>query len=154
MVDAPIFIYHFTGVSEQCREFLARCERGVITAKTSAVIIAEVTHRLMMIEAVARGFVQPGQVVKKLRAQPEIVRKLRLYDEQVRQIPWMEIEVIPLQSSTLFQAAEVRRQEGLLTNDSAFVATARADAITTLVTADRDFTRLRDVQVFAPTDLA
>jgi hypothetical protein len=52
-IDATIFIYHFTGVSPSCRSLLARCEAGQLQALTSAVAIAEVTHRLITIDAVA-----------------------------------------------------------------------------------------------------
>ncbi len=75
-VDAPIFVYHFTGASAGCRDFLERCEAGAIRAATSAVAVAEVTHRLMTLEAVARELVEPGDVVRKLRRDPDLVRRL------------------------------------------------------------------------------
>lgn len=31
-IDANIFIYHFSGVSEQCTRFLERCETGEVDA--------------------------------------------------------------------------------------------------------------------------
>ncbi|GFP41484.1 hypothetical protein HKBW3C_00609, partial [Candidatus Hakubella thermalkaliphila] len=27
-IDANIFVYHFTGISEECSRFLKRCEAG------------------------------------------------------------------------------------------------------------------------------
>ncbi len=30
LIDAPIFIYHFTGTSAECRDFLCRCEDDVV----------------------------------------------------------------------------------------------------------------------------
>ena len=56
-IDANIFIYHFTGVSEECSEFLTRCESREITGQTSINVILEVLHRLMMVEAVTKNLV-------------------------------------------------------------------------------------------------
>ncbi len=66
-IDASIFIYHFSGVSAECRTLLERCERGEVKGATSTLVMAEASHRLMMIEAVASGQVTPGNVVKNLR---------------------------------------------------------------------------------------
>jgi len=53
-IDANIFIYHFTGLSQECSSFLERCERGELWGVTAVHIILEVLHRLMMIEAVTK----------------------------------------------------------------------------------------------------
>ena len=86
-VDAPVFIYHFTGISRECKQFLHRCETADLDALTSSVVVAEVAHRLMMIEAVSEGLVTAGNVVRKLRDRPAAVRRLQKYQEQVRAIP-------------------------------------------------------------------
>jgi len=152
-VDAPIFIYHFSGSSPQCRAFLERCELGEINASTSAVTLAEVAHRLMTIEAVATGKVSPGNVVKKLRSRPEVVRELHVYQEQIEKIPLMGIEVEPLDLATLLASAELRNRHGFLTNDSLAAATIEAKSIGAIATADRNFERLGGVDVFRPTDI-
>jgi len=37
-IDAPIFIYHFTAASSECRAFLKRCETGEILGVTSVIV--------------------------------------------------------------------------------------------------------------------
>ena len=152
-LDATIFLYHFTGVSPSCRDLLSRCEAGRLHALTSTVAVAEVTHRLMIIEAVARGLVAPGNVVKKLRGRPEIVRRLSLYQEQLEKIPWMGVEVVPLDRRLLAIAAPLRTRYGLLTNDSILIATALDHDIMAFASADRDFAQVETIQLFCPTDL-
>jgi predicted nucleic acid-binding protein len=51
-IDANVFVYHFTGVSPECKGLLERAERTSIRGVTGAHILLEVLHRLMMIEAV------------------------------------------------------------------------------------------------------
>lgn len=77
-VDASIFIYHFTGSSLKCRRLLEGCESDRFAGFTSVTAVAEVAHRLMMIEAVTKGLVSPGNVVRKLREKPSLVQTLQV----------------------------------------------------------------------------
>lgn len=56
-LDANIFIYHFGGLSTDCRNLLSRCAKGEIHGFTSHLVIAEVLHRLMIAEAVGKGHI-------------------------------------------------------------------------------------------------
>ena len=152
-VDATVFIYHFTATSPSCRNFLARCETGDVRGVTSTVIIAEISHRLMMLEARARGLITGGGVAKKLRERPEIVSQLRTYAEQVEKIPLMGIDISPLDLPTLQRALFYQRQYGLLTNDSLLCATAERHNAMSIASADRDFGRVAELTLYAPADL-
>jgi predicted nucleic acid-binding protein len=71
-IDANVFVYHFVGASARCSALLARCETGVIRGMTSILMVAETAHRLMMIEAVERRLVTPGNVARKLAQRPDV----------------------------------------------------------------------------------
>lgn len=152
-LDSTIFIYHATGASPECRRLLERCESGEVTGVTSVVVLAEVAHRLMMIEAVAGALVSGKDVVKKLRASPDVVGRLHVYQEQVERIPLMGVEVLPLDMGTLLRSADLRRQYGLLVNDSLVVAAARGAGVAHLASADRDFRRVKELKLYQPGDL-
>ena len=152
-LDAPIFIYHFTGASEACRALLLRCENGEVRGVTSAVTVAEVTHRLMTIEAVADGLVTPGNVVAKLRRRPDVVKRLRRYREQVEKIPLMGVRVASLDLRTLLMAGALRPEAGLLTNDSLAAATALEQEIDRVASADPDFETVEGLTLHRPDDL-
>jgi predicted nucleic acid-binding protein len=152
-VDASVFIYHFSGVSAECRTLLERCERGEIKGVTSTLVMAEALHRLMMIEAVASGHVSPGNIAKKLRKKPQIVRKLHLYQEQVEKIPLMGIEIEPADLQLVLHAAPLRSRYGFLTNDSLIAATLGEQGLEAIASGDRDFARLAGVELFSPSDI-
>lgn len=152
-VDSSIFIYHFLAASEQCRVLLRRCECQEVSGVTSAVVLAEVLHRLMMLEAVEANLVSPGNVAKKLRAKPDVVRQLRRYEERVARIPLMGIQILPFDLTLLLGSTGVRRQHGLLTNDSLVATSARLAKCDSLATGDADLERVEDLSVFRPTDL-
>lgn len=85
-IDANIFIYHFSGISEESSFLLERCEREEILGFTTTTILLEVMHRLMMLEAVTKGLVAPGNIAKNLKSKPEIVTELTIYAEQIQKI--------------------------------------------------------------------
>jgi len=152
-IDSTIFIYHFTGVSSDCRAFLERCEREDVKASTSVIVLAEVAHRLMMVEAVTSGLVTPGNVAKKLREKPELAKKLGTYQRQVASIPEMGIDVMVLDVDVVRRSGDLRTRHGLMVNDSLLCASALASGVTALASADRDFERVGELQVFRPGDL-
>ncbi|HYG63764.1 MAG TPA: PIN domain-containing protein [Thermoanaerobaculia bacterium] len=152
-LDSTIFLYHFTGVSAQCRGLLERCAAREVRALTSTLVLAEVTHRLMTIEATERGLVTPGNVVKKLRERPDLIRQLSEYQAQVEKIPWMGIEVVALERRTLATAGPLRSRYALLTNDSLLAATALERSAMAFASADRDFESVEGFQLYGPTDL-
>jgi predicted nucleic acid-binding protein len=152
-IDSTIFIYHFTGVSSDCRAFLERCEREEVRASTSVIVLAEAAHRLMMIEAVANGLVTPGNVAKKLREKPELAKKLGMYQQQVASIPDMGIDVVVLDLDVVRRSSDLRTRHGLMVNDSLLCASALGSGVSAVASADRDFERVGEIQLFRPGDV-
>jgi len=152
-VDATVFVYHYAGASPACRRLLERCERGDIKATTSAAALAEVSHRLMMMEAVSLGLVSTGNVAKKLRKKPGAVKKLHTYEDIVQRIPLMRVEVLSLDLKTLANASTLSAQYGLMVNDSIMASAAVTAGIEIIATADRDFRRVSELSVAVPGDL-
>ena len=67
-------IYHFTGVSDECGDFLNRCEQGDLAAIPEVNVILEALHLLMMIDAVKKSLVKPPNIVRKLNESPEKIK--------------------------------------------------------------------------------
>jgi predicted nucleic acid-binding protein len=152
-IDANIFIYHFGGRSLECKAFLERCARRELLGYTSTPILAEVLHRPMVAEAIAKGLVTARTAVRKLGETPELVKQLTQYQEDVRKIPHMHLTILPLTLDIVQASAEVRKGEGLLTNDSIVVAFMREQGLTQLATADGNFDRVGSMAIYKPTDL-
>jgi len=152
-VDANVFVYHFTGVSPQCTSLLSRCEASELRGSTSAVIVAEVCHRVMMIEAVERKLVSAGNVARKLARRPEVVRQLATYEANVEAIGLMGIDVTPLTGGTVVQGLRIQKRYGFLTNDSLLLATMLHQGVRLLASADRRLVSAREIEVAVPTDL-
>ncbi|MGQ9628701.1 MAG: type II toxin-antitoxin system VapC family toxin [bacterium] len=153
LLDANIFIYHFTGTSEECSRLLKRCEEGDIKGITAVTVTLEVLHRLMAIEAVRKGLVSGGNVVRKLKEKPEVVKKLSEYYENVQKIKGIGIEIYPLTEEIVDRSYQIRKQYGLLINDSVVVAFMKEQRISNIATRDEDFERVEGIKVYKPEDL-
>jgi predicted nucleic acid-binding protein len=152
-VDANILIYHFSGISVECRAFLQRCESKQVDAFTGVHILLEVTHRLMVLEALHKGLITAGQPARKLKEQPAIIKSLQEYNRSVQQIPRMGIRVRPLTSALVRASEAVRVQEGLMTNDSVTVALMRTMGLTDVATFDADLDNVLQLRVYQPGDI-
>ncbi len=102
-IGSNVFIYHFTGVSDECNDFLSRCERDELIAMTTVNVILEVLHRLMMVEAVRKNLVKPPNVVKKLSKAPQNLKCLNEYFINTEKIQDMGIAIKPLIFETIIK---------------------------------------------------
>ncbi|MBI4871004.1 MAG: hypothetical protein HY814_05505 [Candidatus Riflebacteria bacterium] len=75
-LDANVFIGHFAKGNARCMRLLERSEHGEIEATTSIVTVLEVTHRLMLVEAIVKGLVSAPKAVAKLKQHPELALRL------------------------------------------------------------------------------
>ena len=152
-IDANIFIYHFGGRSLECKALLERCARRALLGYTSTPVLAEVLHRRMVAEAIAIGLVTARTAVRKLGETPEAVKQLSQYQDDVNKIPHMHLTILPLTLEIVQASAEIRQEEGLLTNDSFVVAFMREHGLTQLATANGDFDRVGSIAIYTSTDL-
>ena len=129
-IDANIFIYHFTGVSTKCSDFLNRCERSELEGITSTNVLLEVLHRLMMVEAVIKKLIKPPNLVKKLNKHPEIIKQLEDYFINTQKIVDMGIVIKPISFETILRSYNARTKYGLMINDSILVASMQDEDVT------------------------
>ena len=161
-VDANIFLYHFLGASPECAAFLERCAGRDVRAVTGVHIVAEVLHRLMIAEALAkrprerrRGESEAGTGggVRYLETHPDDVRRLADYLAAEPAIERMMSEILPLTMDVMRSSLWARSRHGLLVNDSLTAAMMRGEGIVNLASTDASFLRLDAFTVFRPTDL-
>ncbi|MBM4137223.1 MAG: PIN domain-containing protein [Nitrospira sp.] len=152
-IDANIFIYHFTGVSNECSNFLIRCEDKELNGLTSANVILEVLHRLMMIEAVRKNLVEPPNIVNKLKKHPEKIKQLHEYYLNTQKITEMGIIIHPVTSETILKSHSFRTEYGFMVNDSLLAACMQENSIQLLATNDDEFLKIKSLTVFSPKDI-
>lgn len=107
----------------------------------------------MVAEAIAAGLVTARTAVRKLGETPEMVKQLTQYQDDVSKIFHMHLTILPLTLDIVQASVEVRKREGLLTNDSFVMACMREQGLTQLATANGDFDQVGSIAIYKPTDL-
>lgn len=153
LVDANILLYHIAGTSADSKGFLQRVANEEVQAYLTTIIIAEVLHRQMLIEAAIKGLVTPGKTLNKLKANPAVISTLTDYMAEVEkllQLPFVIAEVTP---ADIAESHKLRRTHGLFVNDSINLACAHRLNIADIITHDRDFNRVSTISVWEPADV-
>ncbi len=154
VIDTNVLIYAEECVSDQAQRLLRRCARGELSGILPQTVWQELTHKLMLAEAMMRGMISGGSPAAKLAARPEAVKGISLYRAKVQALVDMGLgfEACKLADITK-KAFELQDKYGLLTNDAVVLAVAlrlKADA---LVSGDKAFHSISEIAVHAPTDL-
>ena len=144
-VDANVFVYHFTGRSDDCSSFLVRVESGDVRGFTGQTSVLEVAHRLMMLEATERGFAVTRNPAARLAKQPKLVQELSKYYFSVLSIARLGIEILTLPPDFLTASQEFRQGYGLLVNDSLVPMHMRQAGLSILASADVAFDRIPEI---------
>lgn len=151
-IDANIFIYHFTQtpLTSSCTGFLQRAEMGDLQGITSVAILAEVAHRLMILEAVHTFGFSSRTAVKKLKEAPDLVKRLSHYKVATEKIPSFNVAIEPVTVAHLRIAQGLSATHGILTNDSLTAAAMQALALTDLASNDPDLSPVPGLIIWQP----
>lgn len=154
VIDTNVLLYAEQGVSEQSQRLIRRCARGDLIGILPQTVWQELTHKLMLAEAMTKGLVSGGNPAARLAAKPEAVRNLSLYRAKVQALVDLGFKFEPCTLDDLVNSAfELQEKYALLTNDAVVLAVAirlKADA---LVSSDKAFQSVTEIAVHAPTDL-
>jgi predicted nucleic acid-binding protein len=152
-VDANVLVYGLTGQSQQCRNFLERCSREELFGISSFSVLAETTHRFMVAEAQAKGFIAAQRGASALKSAFLSIGQLVDYWQNTLRILNLNLLMVTI-SETVSRQAQIERDASyLLTNDSLIVSCMRDLGVNMLASRDSDFDRVLGLQVFAPNDL-
>ena len=151
-IDANIFVYHFTStpLTAACTAFLKRVEVGDLTGITSVIALAEVAHRLMILEAIQTHGLKSNAAVRKLKENPSLVQQLSDYRVATDMVSTFNVAVEPVTSAHLHTAQEFSATGGLLTNDSLTAALMKSLSLTDLASNDPDFSVVPGLTVWQP----
>jgi predicted nucleic acid-binding protein len=151
-IEANVFIYHFaqSALSVPCTTFLRRVEVSDIQGVTSVVVLAEVAHRLMVLEAIASFGFPSRSAVKQLKEHPALVKQLSHYKVATEKIPAFNVTVEPITAVHFRLAQNLSTAHGLLTNDSLTAAVMQTSTLVDLASNDPDLSAVHGLTIWQP----
>ena len=155
VIDTQVLLYAEQGVSGQAQRLLRRCAEGELTGTLPQTVWQELTHKLMLAEAMMKhGGISGGNPAARLSGKPEIIRSLDLYRRKIRALVNLGLRFERCEQGDLVQSAfELQKRYGLLTNDSVVLAVAIRLEADCLVSSDKGFQPVEEIDVLAPSDL-
>ena len=154
VLDTNILLYAEQGVSPQTQRLLRRCSTAELTCILPQTAWQELTHRLMLAEAMMLGRVSGPNAARKLARQPEIIKKLGLYKDKVQALVNLGLGFEPCLREDFFESAfRFQEKYGLLTNDSVILSSAVRIQADILVTADTVFQKVTEISIAMPSDV-
>jgi predicted nucleic acid-binding protein len=152
-LDANTFVYHFIREPSRggaCTSLLERLEREEVVGCVSPHVLAEVSHRLMTIEACsAYGWPYQG-IAARLRRHPERVLQLTAFRRALAGIDRLPLRMLAVTDRHVMDAANLSQQCGLLTNDAIVIALMQENHLAHLASNDCDFDRVPGITRYAP----
>jgi predicted nucleic acid-binding protein len=151
--DANVLAYHFTqaeALTQACTAFLERGLREQIHIVTTPQVVADVIHRVMMVEARLRFQIPSRKLVDYLKGHPESVRQLSGHLDIASLVHRFNVDVRPLTLVHLLAAKRFRRDYGLMANDSLLLGFVVTEHIQHLASNDHDFSHVPDITLWMP----
>ncbi|MGE0643514.1 MAG: type II toxin-antitoxin system VapC family toxin [Nitrospira sp.] len=153
-IDANIFVYHVSAdsrLNQVCADFLRRVEQGLLAGITSAAVVQEISHRVMMAEALlACPHVKSKDLVRHLKTHPNIVKTLLINQGIASTIASMNIEILPVSASLIARSQQMKTRYGFLSNDALTLQIMSELEVRAIATNDSDFERVDAVTVYKP----
>ena len=149
-LDANIFLLHYWDQSPRCSQLFERIETGLIQGVTSTTILGEVTHRLLVAEAILQRPQIVRHPVRYLKTHPAFVRSLTQTPTLLERLTRLPLQVIPLTPAVWHHAILLIHELGLLMNDATTVACLRRLRLRHLASDDRDFRHVPGLTLWTP----
>lgn len=152
-VDANTFVYAFApdpSLGPPCFEFLQRIAQGDLAGFTSSLVMSDVAHRLMSLEACTTFAWPYVGIANRLKRHPGEIKKLIRFRQALDQIAGSGIHVLPVESGAVLAAGNLSVQHGLLSGDALVLAVMQQHDVTSLASNDADFDRVPGIMRFAP----
>jgi predicted nucleic acid-binding protein len=150
-LDANVLLYHALEARPSCALLLRRSQKREIRTLTSTVVLSEVSHHLILAEAVQRFTLPSTRAALNLpRRHPHHLATFTLARQFMAQIPALRIRILPLRWRELVLAGELSQRYHLLMTDALILATMRRFRLIHLATNDQDFRRVQDITLWLP----
>lgn len=154
VIDTNILLYAEQGLSAQAKRLLRRCSTGELIGILPQTVWQELTHRLMLAEAMMLGKIAGPNPARQLAQKPDVVRSLSIYKEKIAALQDLGLGFETCTRKDLLEdALALQETYGLLTNDSVVLATALRLKAEVLVSSDVAFQRITAPMVAWPSDL-
>lgn len=153
-IDANIFLHHAFDVNPVSVEFLKKVESFDLKAYTSALVIEEVTFKLIMqsasnfLDKVTLQSVKA--LLKDTESREKVFRPVEEYRRYINSLKDFGLRILDLTDKDMTAVVQKAKTYGLLTADAAHLAVMERKRITHMASSDGDFEAVNNITLWSP----
>jgi predicted nucleic acid-binding protein len=153
-VDANIFLHHAFDMNPTSVEFLKTVESFSLKAYTSALVIEEITFKLI-IQSASNFLDKPTLqnikiLLKDTKTKEEVFKPVEEYRGYIDMLKDFGLTVLDLTDKDMSSAIQKAKIYGLITADAAHIAVMERKGITHLASSDSDFKAVSHITLWSP----
>jgi predicted nucleic acid-binding protein len=134
-----------------CRAFLQNIESGTYFAATSALVLNEIVHKLILAETTKAYRLRSESEAKKLiEDKPETISSLTRVWKTYAVIRAYPLVIYSIDEATMDLAADLSSRYGLFISDATHLAVMKMNCISNIATNDNDFQLAEDICIYKP----
>jgi predicted nucleic acid-binding protein len=153
-IDANIFLHHAFDLKSDSVEFLKKVETINLKAFTSALVIEEITFKLLIQSAsnfLPRVNLQKVKTLLQNKVKrEEVIAPVEAYRTYINRLKDFGLKVLDLTDDDMKQALQISKTYGLITADASHVAVMQRTGIRSLASDDSDFQVLKEITIWSP----
>ena len=141
----------YTKYRATCRAFLQNIESGTYFAATSALVLNEIVHKLILAETTKTYHLRSENESKKLiEDKPETISSLTRVWKTYAVIRAYPLVIYSIDKATMDMATDLSSRYGLFISDATHLAVMKMNGISNIATNDNDFQRIDDINIYKP----
>lgn len=153
-IDSNIFLYEVFDhpkFGESAYRILKDVEKGAIKGVTSTLVLDEVPHKMILIEASKKFYISIKDTVSFLKKNPKEIPLLDSSWKNIDRIQEIENLTVRGISPDVFKSSIiVAKANMLLAHDALHIAVMKYESISDIASNDSDFERIEGITIWKP----
>jgi len=149
-----LFPYAEQGVSAQAQRLLRRCSTGELIGVLPQTVWQELSHKLMLAEAIMLGRISGPNPSMHLTKKPEVIQSLSIYREKIAALQALGLGFEACKKEDVLGGLETQNKYGLLIKDAILLNIYLRIEADVVVSKNTIFHKIEHITTASPSDIA
>ncbi len=153
VIDTNILLYAEQGVSAQAQRLLRRCSIGELIGVLPQTVWQELSHKLMLAEAMMLGRISGPNLSMHLTKKPEVIQSLSIYGEKIAALQALGLGFEACKKEDVLGGLKTQNKYGLLIKDAILLNIALRIEADIIASRNGLFQNIEQLEIASPSDI-
>ncbi len=153
VIDTNILLYAEQGVSAQAQRLLRRCSIGELIGVLPQIVWQELSHKLMLAEAMMLGRISGPNLSMHLTKKPEVIQSLSIYGEKIAALQALGLGFEACKKEDVLGGLKTQNKYGLLIKDAILLNIALRIEADIIASRNGLFQNIEQLEIASPSDI-